>query len=117
MNRRLAIATMFLVLALLCLLLVGMSSAMRADGTTAAATLPQPSPVSAPQSAGAAQVVTPQVAGAGTMSGEFADRRLASLGLGRAPWIYVPSERWFRGHPGWRHAGTRPRTGTPASWC
>jgi hypothetical protein len=111
MTRRLMIATMFLVLALSCLLLVGMSSAMRADGTPASrasvTALPQPSPVPAP---------APQVA-AGMMSGEFADTHLACLNGGRAPSIYVPSERWFHGHPGWRHAGGRPRTSAPATWC
>jgi hypothetical protein len=113
MNRRLAIATMFLVLALLCLLLVGMSSATRASGTPgpavtgapAGAALPHPSPVPAPQVA------------FGTMSGEFADTHLACLGGGRAPSIYVPSDRWFRGHPGWRHTAAPAHARGAARWC
>ena len=40
------------------------------------------------------------------MSGDFADRQLACLSSGRAPSIYVPSERWFRGH----HWPWRPST-------
>jgi len=84
MTRRLTIATMFLVLVLLCLLLVGMTGAMRASGA--------PGPA---------------------MSGDFADTHLACLGGGRAPSIYVPSERWFRGHPaGGRHASGRLRPST-----
>jgi hypothetical protein len=114
MTRRLLFTTMFLILALLCLLLVGMSSAMRADGTAdvrasvtpAGATLPHPSPVPAPPVA------------AGAMSGEFADTHLACLGIGRAPSIYVPSERWFRGHhPEWRHIRRAAHVVAPADWC
>jgi hypothetical protein len=110
MARHLTITTLLLVLALLCLLLVGMSSAMRADGSAAAgvsgavagAALPHPAPVAAPQ-----------VAGTGTMSGNFADTHFACLGGERAPSIYVPSERWFRGHPaGWLRAGGRTHAGS-----
>jgi hypothetical protein len=82
MDRRLVIATIFLALALLCLVPIGLSSATSAagaaavpsapstatsgSGAPAGVSLPQPSPVGAPQ-----------VAGAGSMSGEFADTHLA----------------------------------------
>jgi hypothetical protein len=114
MNRRLAISTMLLVLALLCLLLAGMSSASRASGTSepavagapTGAALPRPSPVPAPRVA------------FGTMSGEFADTHLASLDHGRAPSIYCPSERWLHRHPaGWRRAGAASHNRGTACWC
>jgi hypothetical protein len=73
MNRRLLIATMFLVLALLCLVLVGMSSA---GPVQLAGALPQPSPAAAPLAAGADQAAASVVA-VGLMSGEFAGRHLA----------------------------------------
>ena len=82
---------------------------MRANGTIAlrasVTALPHPSPAPAPQVA------------AGSMSGEFADRRLASIDGGCAPSIYMPSDRWFHGHPvrGRTLGGRLHASGSPAA--
>jgi hypothetical protein len=73
MNRRLVIATMLLVLALLCLVLVAIGSA---GPVQLAAALPKPSPAAAPPAAGADQAADSAVA-VGLMSGEFAGHHLA----------------------------------------
>lgn len=82
MNRRMIIATMFVVLALFCLLPVEMSSAMQAEGAQTLSALNAPGAVVSDATSGAALPLpspapAPQVAGLGAMSGEFADMHLA----------------------------------------
>jgi hypothetical protein len=106
MDRRMAITSSYLVLALLVLTVAGLCSPAGAPASAGVARLPQPAPnqmTERPQApsvlpAGSSLAMRP-LAPRG-MSGDFAPRLLASAGTG-APSIYVPADSW-RGRHGFR---------------
>jgi hypothetical protein len=101
MDRRTVIPAALLVLLLIAFTGLGLYlMAVQPDPAAARGALrvPEPSASSLPQ--------LRQTALGATMSGDFADRDFAALSVGRAPSVYIPSDRWRFTQPGAkRHAG------------